>query len=316
MKNPQKSIESQAKSYRLLDCGQGRKLEMLGDVCVERQAAVAFWPISLASSEWEKTDAVHVRSEKGGGFWRFKESKTIPKQWWVKVGGLELKTKLTDFGHCGFFSEQQIEWQWLRAQIRCALKDQSECRVLNLFAYTGGGTISMAQEGALVTHVDAAQGIVDWAKENAQKNLENHVGAVQPRFIVEDCQKFIEREIRRGSQYHAVVMDPPSFGRGSKNEVFQIEKNIGPLLELISKVLVDRPRFFHFSSHTPGFSPRVLRQLLAAHVPQLREFRGEIQESEMWIPVESQGAKSSGSIGGIQKVLPSGQVLRLGASGS
>jgi 23S rRNA (cytosine1962-C5)-methyltransferase len=294
-------MTTNVKPYKLLDAGAGRKIELLGEVMVERQAAVAFWEPLLPKAEWAKAQAVHVRSEKGGGHWTFKKGFQVPESWWVEVGGLELKTKLTDFGHCGFFSEQQIEWAWLRKIIReQKAKLGGEIKVLNLFAYTGGGTCSMAVEGAHVTHVDAAGGIVDWAKENAARNLPNYKQAVQPRFIVEDCNKFLEREIRRGSKYHAVVMDPPTYGRGSKKEVFQIEKDIGGLLQNVSKVLVDEPLFVHFSSHTAGFSPIVLEQLFRSHVPAVSKKNFHFAHSEMVIPVDSTPDWH----------LPSGQCLR------
>jgi 23S rRNA (cytosine1962-C5)-methyltransferase len=296
MTNP----ENSSTSYKLLDCGFGRKLESLGVLKVERQAAVAFWPSEKPDSFWKDVDATHVRSEKGGGHWKFKNKNTQAKEWWLDVGGLRLKTKLTDFGHCGFFSEQIREWTWLRESLeKYSLDERNKFHFLNLFAYTGGSTVTLAKMGAKVTHVDAAGGIVDWARENAAENL-NQSHHPSPRFIIEDCKKFLEREIRRGTVYDGVILDPPTYGRGAKKEVFQIEKDIGPLLETLARVLSPSPKLVHFSSHTPGFSPRVLKQLLCAYVPQITDSSHQFFETEMTIQIENS-----------ERVLPSGQCVRV-----
>jgi 23S rRNA (cytosine1962-C5)-methyltransferase len=240
--------------YTLLDSGEGRKLERVGPWLIDRQSSVALWKKRLPASEWRKADAFHHRSESGGGHWEFR--KQFPESWVVSYGGLKLKTKLTSFGHLGFFAEQAAQWEWLRTAVAKA----SSPKILNLFAYTGGSSLSLALAGAEVTHVDAAKGIVDWSKQNAELNA---VPDGKLRYIVDDCLAFLKREERRGKKYEGVLLDPPSYGRGPKGEVFKIEENIGELLEAIGKILVPEPLLIHFSSHTPGFSPEVLRNLLA-----------------------------------------------------
>jgi 23S rRNA (cytosine1962-C5)-methyltransferase len=248
------------KDYELLDSGDGRKLERLGTLIMDRQSPVAFWKKSLRSTEWEKADAVHVRSEKGGGHWEFSRKNTA-QEFIVELGVLKIKSKLTSFGHLGFFPEQIWEWPWFESSAR-GLCQNSAPKILNLFGYTGGSSLALAMGGADVTHVDAAKGVVDWGKEN---QLLNPVTHNKIRWIVDDCEKFLEKEIRRGNRYDGFVMDPPTFGRGSKNEIFRIEENILGILEKLQALCGSQPKLFHFSCHTPGWTPFVLKNLLSQH---------------------------------------------------
>ncbi len=249
--------------YEILDSGAGRKLERVGDWLIERQCAVAFWPPSLSPQEWKMAHAHHQRSEKGGGHWDFKTK--IPESWVIQYGGLKLKIKLTAFGHFGFFAEQIGEWEWFRHFISKAPKAPGELKILNLFGYTGSSTLSCALAGAQVTHVDAAKGVVDWGRENAALN---DITDGKIRWIVEDAMSFLKREARRGNRYDAVILDPPSFGRGPKKELFKIEDDINELLDDVFAVLSEKPLFVHLSCHTPGFSPQVLENLLGPRCSQ------------------------------------------------
>ncbi|MEI7440736.1 MAG: class I SAM-dependent methyltransferase [bacterium] len=278
-----------ARDYSLMDSGEGRKLEKVGNFVIDRQCAVAFWS-KKNNKDWTKIHAYHQRSEKGGGSWDLKAK--LPDFWFTKVGRIVFKTKLTSFGHLGFFVEQASQWDWFYEKIPSAPKDKP-LKILNLFAYTGASSVACALAGAQVTHVDAARGVVDWAKQNAALNRvpENSI-----RFIVEDCKVFLEREAKRGNFYDGVIMDPPSFGRGPNKEVFKIEEDILPLLRAVKKVLAPECRLFHFSSHSQGFSPEVLKNLAAEILP-LEKFSFEGGEMLM----SEQGGKQ----------VPSGQFIRL-----
>jgi 23S rRNA (cytosine1962-C5)-methyltransferase len=254
------SQTSSPKAYALLDSGKGRKLEQVGPVRIERQASLALWEPKLDKEEWRKCQAVHVRSEKGGGHWDLK--KKFPESWITQVGPFELHTKLTSFGHLGFFVEQLDEWKWFMEHVPQIKERLGRApRILNLFGYTGCSSLALAIGGAEVTHVDAAKGIVDWGRDN-QKLNSPQVPQDSIRWIIEDCQTFVEREARRGNKYDGVILDPPSYGRGPKNQVFKIEDNILPLLNAIAQVLEPQPALIHFCSHTPGFTARVLENLL------------------------------------------------------
>ena len=279
-----------AKKYQLLDSGEGRKLEQIGDYLLDRQCAVAFWA-QRNPGLWKKAQATHERTEQGGGFWT-PEKIAAGDFWFTQVGRLIFKTKLTAFGHVGFFTEQVDQWDWFYEKLS-AVKGSDLLRILNLFAYTGGTSIACAQAGALVTHVDAARGVVDWARQNATLNdvPENSI-----RYAVEDCQVFIDREAKRGNFYDGVILDPPSFGRGPNKEVFKIEENILALLRGIKKILSPQPKLFHLSSHSQGFSPEVLKNL-TAEILALKDFQVETGEMLMR------------EVTGRQ--VPSGQFLRL-----
>ncbi|MEZ4814383.1 MAG: class I SAM-dependent methyltransferase [Bdellovibrionota bacterium] len=283
-----------AKSYALLDSGEGRKLEEVGGHLIERQCAVAFWKKRNPKS-WKHVAATHQRTEQGGGFWE--SHSAIEPYWFTKLGRIVLKTKLTSFGHLGFFVEQVSQWAWLSEKINEKVKNLSpdqEFKVLNLFAYTGGSSIACALAGAQVTHVDAARGVVDWAKQNAAIN---RVPEGSIRFAVEDCKLFLEREAKRGNKYDAVIMDPPSFGRGPNKEVFKIEDDITTLLQCVKNVMKSNVTLFHFSSHSQGFSPEVLKNL-TGDILELGQFSCE--GGEMLMPTEK-----------TDRLVPSGQFFRI-----
>lgn len=254
-------------AYELLDSGGGRKLERVGPCLIDRQCAVAFWAPRLPAKEWKKVDAFHHRSEKGGGHWEFNGK--LPESWVVRWGGLRLRVKLTAFGHLGFFAEQAHQWEWFRRAVhgrvsRVPGNEGQAPRILNLFAYTGGTSLSLALSGAEVTHVDAAKGVVDWCRQNAELNA---VPNERLRLIVDDCLVFLKREERRGRKYDGVILDPPSYGRGPNKEVFKLEDDVLPLLQAVSRVLVPHPLLVHMSSHSQGFSPEVIKNLVTETCP-------------------------------------------------
>jgi 23S rRNA (cytosine1962-C5)-methyltransferase len=289
------NVKDEALPYELLDSGLGRKLENIGPIRIDRQASLALWTPKRSKSEWKDLHALHVRSDKGGGHWETK--KKFPETWVTDVGPFLLHTKLTSFGHTGFFVEQAQEWAWFGQALPVFAKKLGRApRILNLFGYTGCSSLAMALAGAEVTHVDAAKGIVDWGKDNQKLNPKIPQDAI--RWIVDDCQAFVEREARRGNLYDGVVLDPPSYGRGPKGQIFKIEENIMPLLQAIAPVLVPETSLIHFSCHTPGFTGRVLENLLRDCFPK-RE-GASFESLEMIIPCESNPARS----------LPSGVCVR------
>ncbi|MFT7618651.1 MAG: 23S rRNA (cytosine1962-C5)-methyltransferase [Planctomycetota bacterium] len=244
-------------SYRLLDSGHGRKLEDVGGVIVTRQAPTAIWAPSLSRHEWDKAEGVHHRSEKGGGRWEWLSG---PKfSWNVTLGANTFLVKPTPFGHVGLFAEQEEQWRWITESVEQFVeREQRAPEVLNLFAYTGGSTLAAARGGAKVTHVDAAKGVVDWGRHNAELN---ELQDAPIRWMVDDCISFVEREVRRGKNYDGLILDPPTFGRGKKNEVWTIDKNLGPLLLSLQKLVNSNPAFLLLSCHSPGYTPIALEQL-------------------------------------------------------
>ena len=244
-------------NYQLLDSGNEQKLERFGSHILLRPCAQAVWHSSLQ----EKPDAVFTRDDK----WTFHAK--LPKSWTVMHGGVAFQITPTDFGHLGLFPEHSDLWEWMRPYVK------KKSRILNLFAYSGGVTMAAAQEGAEVCHLDASKGMVDWARENAKLN---NLEKAPIRWIVDDAIKFLKREKKRGSFYDGIILDPPTFGRGSKGEVFKIEKDIMPLLELVSGLLSKNPQFVIFSCHTPGFTPLCLQHLLGQTMP-----KGHIDVGEM-----------------------------------
>ncbi|MBF8263019.1 MAG: Methyltrans protein [Parachlamydiales bacterium] len=235
-------------TYSLIDSGGEQKFERWGSYTLVRPCPQAIWR-PLHAKQWEAADAVFSREQEDR--WRF--SRTLPSSWTIELGGVQFKISLTDFGHLGVFPEHSFLWTALRSMIR------KEMRVLNLFAYSGGVTMAAAQEGAQVCHLDASKGMVDWARENAALNgLEK----APIRWIVDDAMKFLKREEKRKSFYDAIILDPPTFGRGNQGEVFKIERDIMPLLELCRAVLSNQPRFVILSCHTPLMSPLVLQNLV------------------------------------------------------
>ncbi len=238
--------------YRLLDSGNGEKLEQIAGFRVRRQAAQAFWDCSLSKEAWQTVDATHVRSKKGGGYWDF--HRKLPPSWIVEWGGFQFKAKLTPFGHIGLFPEQADNWSWLKKVI----SERGELEVLNLFAYTGGSTLACAQAGARVTHLDASKGVVSWARENAGLN---NLSQKPVRWIVDDVVKFVKREIRRGRNYQGLILDPPTYGRGNQGETWKIEDDLLELLKSLKK-LTPNLQFMLLSCHSPGFSGLVLSQMM------------------------------------------------------
>ena len=241
--------------YELLDSGHGRKLERFGQITLDRPCAQAVWNPSLPSL-WKKADAFFTRKQ--GLEWRGRDQ--LPSAWIAEVNDVRMKLSTTDFGHLGVFPETRALWDWIRETIREENQQRHEpLHFLNLFAYSGGATLAAAQGGAHGCHVDASKGMVQWARENAALNgLEGH----PIRWIVDDVNKFLGREIKRGRRYDAILLDPPSFGRGKGGELYKIEHALLETLQLVKKVLSDRPCFVYLTSHTPGFTPIVLKNLL------------------------------------------------------
>ena len=239
--------------YELLDSGNGRKLERFGNIVLARPCSQAVWSPSLPERDWSRADACFDRED--GMQWHNRGA--LPESWRIDVDGSTFILSGTDFGHLGIFPEQRDQWRWIRARVRGAGRPVS---VLNLFAYSGGSTLAAAHAGAGVCHLDASRGMVDWASENARANgLAEH----PIRWIVDDAHKFLCREARRGRTYDAVILDPPTFGRGQRGEMYKIERDLPETLRLCRAVLSDRPLFVLLSAHTPGFSPVVMGNVLA-----------------------------------------------------
>lgn len=244
--------------YELLDSGDGRKLERFGDKILERPASQAVWRPDQPESVWAGADARFDREQ--GNRWHGRHR--LPEAWDAHIEGIRFRLSSTDFGHLGVFPEQRPMWRWIRET--CAARPG--LNILNLFAYSGGSSLAPAQGRAHVCHVDASRGMTDWARDNARLNqLED----APVRWIVDDVPAFLRREIKRGRRYHGVILDPPSFGRGAKGELFKIEERINPLLQQVRALLDPRPAFVLLSCHTPGFSARVLQNLLEQHLGDL-----------------------------------------------
>ena len=255
--------------YELLDSGNGKKLEQFADVVLERPCAQAVWT-PQHPDRWDNSTARFDRT--GGHNWDGRGQ--LPGAWNIEIGGVTMKLSATDFGHLGVFPETRQLWEWIRETLKAETgKKGRELKFLNLFAYSGGATLSAAQAGAHCCHLDASKGMVDWARENAKLNeLEN----APIRWIVDDVIKFLRREVKRGNQYDAILLDPPSFGRGKKGELYKIEESLMTTLDLVDQVLTADPSFVLLTSHTPGFSPIVLNNLLRQYHPE-----GKIEWGEM-----------------------------------
>ena len=263
-------------SYEILDTSCGEKLERWGRFLLVRPDPQVIWDSGHAHPGWKQKNAHYHRSTKGGGEWEFID---LPEQWSISYKSLTFQLKPFSFKHTGLFPEQAVNWDWFCSLIRGANRP---IRVLNLFAYTGGATLACAAAGASVTHVDAAKGMVAWARENAAAS---GLAGAPIRWIVDDCRKFVERELRRGSRYDAVIMDPPSYGRGPKGEIWKIEDAIHPLVKLCAGLLSDDPLFFLINSYTTGFAPSVLSYLLGLEVSS--RFGGTTAADEIGLPVSS-----------------------------
>ena len=276
------------KDYEVIDTSSGEKLERWENYILVRPDPQVIWNTEREDARWKKPNGHYHRSSKGGGEWEFFK---LPEEWDVHYSspdspGLTFHLKPFSFKHTGLFPEQAVNWDWFTSIIRKKLNNNPahEVRVLNLFAYTGGATLSAAAAGAHVTHVDASKGMVSWAKENASSSgLSN----APIRSLVDDCVKFVEREIRRGNTYDAIIMDPPSYGRGPKGEIWKIEDCIYPFLELTAKVLSGKPLFFLINSYTTGLQPAVLTYMLESVISS--RYGGHVHSSEIGLPVSSNG---------------------------
>lgn len=249
--------------YRLIDSGNFQKLEQVGSYRFVRPAAQAVWQPRLDDATWKKVDASFSRFSGGDGKWTI-HNKNLPKKWTIQQGPVKLVISLTDFGHLGIFPEQDANWDKLHHLIQERGKGR-EIQVLNLFAYTGGSTLACATAGAKVVHLDASKTSVNWARENAEAS---QVGDAPVRWIVDDVQKFVEREVRRGNKYHGIILDPPTYGRGTNNEVWQIEQHMVPLLDKLKQILADDHLFVLLSSHSNGYTPVALKNLMYGMVDQ------------------------------------------------
>ena len=271
-------IADQWEDYKILDTSNKEKLERWGDYFLIRPDPQVLWDTPHNHSGWEKKNGHYHRSSNGGGEWGFFN---LPKEWSIKYRDLTFKLKPFSFKHTGLFPEQAVNWDWCTSLIK---KANRPIKILNLFAYTGGATLSAAASGASVTHVDASKGMVNWAKENA---VASNLSEKPIRWIVDDCVKFVEREIRRGNTYDAIIMDPPSYGRGPKGETWKIEENIFPFIVLCTKLLSDNPLFFLVNSYTTGLQPAVLKYMLSLAL--IEKHKGNVEADELGIPVSNSG---------------------------
>lgn len=271
-------IANNWKDYEVLDTSGGEKLERWGKYLLVRPDPQVIWNTPHEHPGWKKKNGHYHRSSKGGGEWEFIN---LPDEWSISYKDLTFHLKPFSFKHTGLFPEQAVNWDWFSNLIAHAGRP---VKVLNLFAYTGGATVSAAKAGAQVTHVDASKGMVSWAKENAAAS---GLADAPIRWLVDDCTKFVEREIRRGNHYDGIIMDPPSYGRGPKGEIWKIEENIFPFVELTSKLLSDKPLFFLINSYTTGLQPAVLSYMLNLTVK--KQFGGTVAAEEIGLPVSGTG---------------------------
>lgn len=278
-------LADQWNDYEVIDCSKSEKLERWGDYLLVRPDPQVIWDTPKKEKGWRKMNGHYHRSSKGGGEWEFFQ---LPKEWTIQYS-LPINKKLTfhlkpfSFKHTGLFPEQAANWNWFSQLIADAVSKGRQVKVLNLFAYTGGATLAAAAAGASVTHVDASKGMVTWAKENA---ISSGLKDAPIRWLVDDCVKFVEREIRRGNHYDAIIMDPPSYGRGPKGEIWKIEESVYPLIQLCSQILTDNPLFFLINSYTTGLQPAVLSYMIST---VLGTANGTVTASEIGLPVSSNG---------------------------
>lgn len=271
-------LADQWKDYELIETGDGEKLERWGDIVLRRPDPQIIWPMK-DKQIWNSADALYHRSQSGGGNWEYKRK--LPKRWAIRFENLQFYIEPTGFKHTGLFPEQAVNWKWMMNSIKQANRP---IRVLNLFAYTGGATVAAAYAGAEVCHVDAAKGMVNWAKENlALSGLADRT----VRFITDDCMKFVQREIRRGKKYDGIIMDPPSYGRGPNGEIWKIEDSLYSFVDQCMGLLSDNPLFFLINSYTTGFSPTVLSNILRQTIGTT--YKGSYSCGEVGIPVSGSG---------------------------
>ena len=275
-------IADQWKDYEVIDTCSGEKCERWGDYILVRPDPQVIWDTGHHNPAWKKKNGHYHRSNKGGGEWEFRN---LPEEWSITYRDLTFNLKPFSFKHTGLFPEQAVNWDWCSEKIKKATKEKGrQLKVLNLFAYTGGATVSAAAAGAAVTHVDASKGMVTWANENA---LSSGLSNAPIRWLVDDCVKFVEREIRRGNTYDGIIMDPPSYGRGPKGEIWKIEESIYPFIQLTTKLLSKDSVFFLINSYTTGLQPAVLSYMInTAIVPQ---FGGRVEAEEIGLPVTESG---------------------------
>ena len=271
-------IANQWKDYEVLDTSEGEKLERWGEYLLVRPDPQVIWNTPKKHFGWKKKNGHYHRSSKGGGEWEFFD---LPKEWQITYNELTFNLKPFSFKHTGLFPEQAVNWDWFSDIIANA---ERPLKVLNLFAYTGGATLAAAKAGASVTHVDASKGMVTWAKENA---VASGLKDAPIRWLVDDCVKFVEREIRRGNHYDGIILDPPSYGRGPKGEIWKIEESIYPFLELLVNLLHEDSRFLLLNSYTTGLQPAVLSYMLNTTIA--KTFGGHVEASEIGLPVTNSG---------------------------
>ncbi|MBE6635303.1 MAG: SAM-dependent methyltransferase [Ruminococcaceae bacterium] len=266
------------KDYTIIDTSDGEKLELWGKYSLIRPDPQVIWKSERKDPLWRRADASYKRSHSGGGAWN---ENRLPESWTINYRDLTFRIKPMGFKHTGLFPEQAANWDWMRELIEGAARP---IKVLNLFAYTGGATVACAKAGASVCHVDASKGMVAAAKENARlSGLES----APIRYIVDDCKKFIEREIRRGNKYDAIIMDPPSYGRGPTGEIWKIEESIDSFVDLCASVLSDKPLFFLLNSYTTGLSASTMRYITGIRL--VKRFGGRSEADELGIPVKDSG---------------------------
>ena len=270
------NIANQWTDYEIIDMANGEKLERWGNIKLIRPDPQIIWKNKSFPNEWKTANARYNRSNTGGGAWEY--NKRLPESWQIKYKNLTFNIKPMGFKHTGLFPEQAVNWDWMISKIK---SDKRDIKVLNLFAYTGGATVACLSAGASVCHIDSSKGMTNWAKENVESS---GLRDKPVRFIIDDVVKFVQREIRRGNHYDAIVMDPPSYGRGKNGEVWQFENNIADLVELCKQVLSDDPLFFLINSYTTGISSKVLENLLELN---LKKYKGKITSGEIGLPMKN-----------------------------
>ena len=278
------NIANEWKDYKILDMADGQKLEKWGDVILSRPDPQIIWKDKSYPEKWKNINATYHRSKTGGGAWEY--NKKMPQQWQIKYKDLTFNIKPMGFKHTGLFPEQAVNWDWMMDKIQNEIKTTNrEVKVLNLFAYTGGATVACLYAGASVCHVDSSKGMVAWAKENV---VSSRLQERPVRYIVDDVVKFVQREIRRGNKYDAIIMDPPSYGRGANGEVWKFEENLPMLIEICMQVLSDDPVFFLINSYTTGTSSMVLENLLKMNMRKKygkRADNGIFENGEVGLPM-------------------------------
>ena len=266
------------KDYEVIDTSAGEKLERWGKYILVRPDPQVIWNTPKRHKGWKNRNGHYHRSSKGGGDWEFFD---LPDRWQIQYKSLVFHLQPSKFKHTGLFPEQAVNWEWFGEKIQNAGR---QVKVLNLFAYTGGATLAAAAAGASVTHVDASKGMVSWAKENAAAS---GLQDAPIRWLVDDCVKFVEREIRRGNQYDAIIMDPPSYGRGPKGEIWKMEEKIHPFIQLCTQILSASPLFFLINSYTTGLQPAVLSYMIETEL--VSKFGGHADAQEIGLPVSENG---------------------------